>query len=1763
MRGQYLRHIGVATELDLSVQVSFSVQRALPVQRQRAVRRCKAHEESEGRVMQRDEIKRRSLRLLDYLAALALELSQKPRRRLSEYDGPLLRAGDVPEHPGVRLGTSSTCDTWLQVEKVEQPQPPVVPVELDQLLDARHDLDEPPQLLEAVDEHEDADSIRRVYEQWVARVWSPWAVTARSACAARELYQQLYDMRLRVQRDTATHEFVWGFGVLSWATPGAVVEHPLLLSRALIEMDTDSGMLSVIPDEPIALETEPLQGLGLPGLDELNGLRDRVRSSPPDPWAPDGLREVYAQAVAPLGLDAQVVEGPGLPRPERRPVLVSSWIGFIRPRPALHQRFYQELRQSLDEQDVLPEALAAVVSDSRELAAATSGSGRSAGSSAWNAPVRSLLMPLPTNDEQERIARQLDQSCGVTVQGPPGTGKSHTIANLVSHLVAHGQRVLVTAHNEQALSVLRDKIPVELRDLAISVLGSTQVAQGELRSSVQAIMDAVSDLDPDAESVQLEELAAELDSTRTRQRSLELQLLDLLRDEAAEFPLADGPAKATEVAAWLAEHEAEWGRIPDALEPGHDLPVTSEELTELYQLLTGISLVDAEAARLSLPSAGTLPSGADLAGQFRALDSMRDDIADLEAQGMTIHALDSLSVDDAICLLATEVQEAAVTLAALEAPWLRALAQQVRGSASLAGFWTEQIAELTASSARVIELRRQTFGRSVALPDGDPRAYEKLLRELGDRFAAGKGVPRFGHGDLRALHQCLRIDEFEVRTVADVEIAIAALHERTARRAAAYRYREFVQQLNAPELDPGDPAFLPTLEAQTSMLQQLLAWEFAKADRLVTTLRPVFPALPQRPTSTQLNEVAELVRAGQIRVKERRAQARLWRHGQEIASGQQQREASPLWSELCTAFDRRDTAAWDRALAEAGRLAVLRPRLDRRDALLGRVRAVAPRWAELLLNSAGDREVSGDPAVLASLWGWRQAQTWLAGLHARGDVTTLQAQITAAAADARRLVLEIASRGARLGVQRNLREDQRRALIGWLGALARITKTGIYKGRWEAEARAQMPAAMGAVPVWIMPIYRVMQSFDPRRTDLFDVVIVDESSQCDVLSLGVLSLGRKVVVVGDDKQISPSAVGVQQDRIFQLIEEHLPDLPQRALLDVQASLYDVASRAFPNVVLLREHFRCVPDIIGFSNRYYDGKIMPLREAAELGIGPAIRPVLVPDGVRPTDGRNRDLNEPEARALVEQIATCCADPAYAGMTFGVVTFLGAGQPRLIERLLFERLGAEVERRKLRVGDPYQFQGDERDVIFISFVADNLNRFAATKKNDQQRINVAASRARTQLWLFHSIDPGILHPDDVRGHLLHYAYGIDTVEAELADLEQRCDSDFERAVLRELLTRGYRVRPQHKVGRFRIDLVVEGESGRLAIECDGDRFHPLEQLEIDLRRQRVLERQGWTFWRVRGSGFYRNPVAALAPLWDRLDELGVHPRTVVNAIADVSQDAAPQHSDADPMPSTPPVPEFSPSNAGSVLVSKSIDDNGAVGYPVWCGDQLLVAYADVEPNVVAVPQTVAVAPLHESISAKSCGVAIESATHRRAAPARLSLVKGTTPAATPAPSETVVAEVEASRSFDETDPKLVVVETVVPDGYRSVAWLREPEAAGVLKALQLRRDIEVPALNGNIPSLVRYFTPESVQARKYHARTLVVRQRKTGDRWVGWIREYEARAVLQAVARETDVEVRNETGKHIGLIRYYPPGSEVAKKYRSTTRLLRRLGGGRTG
>lgn len=182
---------------------------------------------------------------------------------------------------------------------------------------------------------------------------------------------------------------------------------------------------------------------------------------------------------------------------------------------------------------------------------------------------------------------------------------------------------------------------------------------------------------------------------------------------------------------------------------------------------------------------------------------------------------------------------------------------------------------------------------------------------------------------------------------------------------------------------------------------------------------------------------------------------------------------------------------------------------------------------------------------------------------------------------------------------------------------------------------------------------------------------------------------------------------------------------------------------------------------------------------------------------------------------------------------------------------------------------------------------LNRAAANRADMHQRFNVALSRARDRMYLFRSVREAEFREDTLNGKVIsHFKQPFHQDVRRVQALREKCESGFEFEMFDELVKRGFRVEPQVPCGGYRIDFVVEGSEGRrLAIECDGDRFHGPGQWQDDMVRQRVLERAGWTFWRCFASSFVRRREAVLADLMQTLQKLSIEPlgaETVDNTV-----------------------------------------------------------------------------------------------------------------------------------------------------------------------------------------------------------------------------------------------------------------------------------------
>ncbi len=1450
-------------------------------------------------------IRDRAVAVADYLLAVRAQMDRPARTVPADAH----HLDVLPDHPACRLGPAGDDASWLRVGLPDPPPPVAVPAALRRRLRGDVTAATEPQAsgepertspggsngagkqeragragdqaqgvqaqgveeqgLEALGvqaqgvQAQGVEALgvqaRRVQEQnhqepaddfagWRDEVWRPWAHATAEAEKTRHLHRQLFDLMHQLDMTAATTELVWGHGLLSTRIGDQRVLYPLVATPVLIEYEPDRSLITVSPAGPSRLQTDALSGLEERYLSQLLALAGPAGTLEIDLWNDLDRRELFERALGRLGYDRIVTDGR---TDEARPHIADVGVLFARPKQRLLRGFVESLRDRLLAGDTAAiGSLAAIVAHEPSRLRMPDDEPED-----WRRVGERLLMPLPTNEAQESIARRLAQHRNVAVQGPPGTGKTHTIRNLICHLMANGKRVLVVAQKEDPLRVLRDGLPEEIRSLCLAVLGRTTDQLVQLQLAARELADRAATLDKAAEARRVERLTGLLEEAERELATALGGLRAVAANEAVTYPIDGVPQTPVEVGAWLRERAAAQGGIPDPVTGA--APLSGEEFGVLLELAHNLAPADRTAALRSLPSTGDLPDAATAARSRAERDALAGHVERLASQGLDIAAVRDANLDR----IREDLHDALSWLRRREGTWTDRLGRLLTDPHWRA-VWADHVTATEALLAELAGLTRTLAGHRVDVPEAlaaEPKRLLGQLAEVRQRFASGRGLSRLLQAQLYRLADEIRVDGEPLRTVEDVDVVAAWVRRAQTRNRLGGHWAEWIDRL-AVAAPPGgwrDPEiWAGTLLADAG---QSLDWDVRHWPALAARLAQLVPQHDLDLDPGTLAEVATLLDAAPA-VAELDAR---------VAADRQTAERLAPWPHLAAAWSTLD--GWDEAIAEVRRLMALRPAAERYAALRDRLAEHAPEWASLI-EAGRVPGVSG--AACLDAWQWRRAQTWFDEVIGTVDPAVLAKRVEAAREKIRRRTAELVVASAWLEVSRSLDDRRRAALADWTTALRKIGKgTGRNAAAWQAHAQRAMESAVEAVPVWVMSVDRAIEQFAGGAH--FDVVIVDEASQADLFALPVLSLGERAVVVGDDQQIGPQLGFV--GTVTGLIHSHLGDVPSAEHFDPESSLYDHAVRRSPERILLTEHFRCVPQIIEFSSRhYYDSKIMPLR-ADRPSLSP-IRTVFLADGVRQPLANFGDVNLAEAEALVAQVAAIVRDPAYDGKTLGVISLLStSGQANCLLSLLRAEIGEdEIQARRLRVGDAYTFQGDERDVVLVSMVvSDNDPRVAAfTKREYHRRINVAASRARDQLWIFHSVRPGSLLADDARALLLTYALNLTGAE-EVADLAVRCESDFERDVLKRLTARGYRPIPQFRIGAYRIDFVLNAPDGRrLAIECDGDSYHGPEQWASDMRRQAVLERVGnCVFVRIRGSIFAREPEAAMRPVWQRIAELDI--------------------------------------------------------------------------------------------------------------------------------------------------------------------------------------------------------------------------------------------------------------------------------------------------
>ena len=396
-----------------------------------------------------------------------------------------------------------------------------------------------------------------------------WATAERPAIAARELFERVHALWTTMQREGDRVELVLADGILS--VPEHSIRHPVLLQRVNLEFDPSgpefrfSGTPEKVELHRALLRMMPnIEGVMIAHFDK------ELEAQPVEPLGSESADGFLRRLVQGLFTDGEFLDGKDRAGLTNRPGLWRDAVIFLRPRTAGLTTVLDYIVEDLEDEDTEPpEGLTRIVGvETREEVPPLGEAGQDTIQRAPPGPELDILFSKPANAEQYEIARRLAKAKAVLVQGPPGTGKTHTIANLLGHLLAQGKTVLVTAHTTKALRVLRGQVDKALQPLCLSVLEGDADSQAQLSRAAQEIANRLSGTDAASlrrEAALLRDKRQKLrDSTETLRR----QLRDARFSEVEEVVLGGEALSPIEVAKRIKGDAERDGWIPGSLQPG-------------------------------------------------------------------------------------------------------------------------------------------------------------------------------------------------------------------------------------------------------------------------------------------------------------------------------------------------------------------------------------------------------------------------------------------------------------------------------------------------------------------------------------------------------------------------------------------------------------------------------------------------------------------------------------------------------------------------------------------------------------------------------------------------------------------------------------------------------------------------------------------------------------------------------------------------------------------------------------------------------------------------------------------------------------------------------------------------------------------------------------------------------------------------------------------------------------------------------------------
>ena len=1406
---------------------------------------------------------------------------------------------DLPKYSGITLNYLDNKNNLanqkiLQVEKLPFLEPLAIDKELLEWISGDWtDYKSPIKLLsEKITKENDASKVVNISKkekeilEKLLKDRKLWVEEQKKIEVVRNLFDTLYNKYLVLDRDSDSLELVVANGLVK--VPNEDIYYPILLKKVNFSIDTEKNIISITDASDNDFITQELYLNFLAEVENINldkvfYLEDKIVENNIHPISKnDTIKDFFREFIHNLNPRAQFIED--LDKKNKESVITIEWkpILFIRKKDDGKVEAINNIIKDIENGGEIPEYLSELVgvigSDKRAIE-----------------PIPDILFTKETNNEQIEIIKSLYSHRAVVVQGPPGTGKTHTIANLLGHFLAEGKNVLITSQTKKALDVLKEKIPTDIQDLCISMLDDDS---SDLGNSVESISEKLGYLNLETLKNEYEEIENQRNELKEDIKNIKRKIFNIKYQESHPIIYNNESITLREAGEFLRKNQRELDRIPGIVSSGVTCPINNENLAFLKSgYKKSVSKEEEKEIELGLNKLSdfwTLEEFKEMLENKKEIMSRLD----LLLKNKKYHINDNLFyVDDKMLIDLDKFRNYSgidkiipEDLKSIE-DWKKDVCIAGTENSGDRKIWLEFIKDIRRLYDLTNMTKDQLFKKEVVYKDIDVSTAKKLIIGL------KKGIERpgffFKHRLRKARKQIsdkVTINNRILETLYDCNVALEYTNLIELKENTKNTWN-ILMTGNSLLDNSNNKNLYKQLYSYADQMEYLLNWydrekktflhkiENAGFEKLninktegnpiyVDEVNQIFDFIPS---------LEELIAIGKIALEYREVDIKRSEYLVKIENII--KENSHLGREFKNAILNENIEIYSKTLEKLRVLSEKEVLYKKYKDLLHNVKAVANSWGEELENGLFNEKIEN----IYNVWRYKQISQKLKEL-AEKPYFNLQADILEKTEELKKLTIDLVTKKAWYNIIKFLEEKDNlaisQALKGWKQTVQKIGKgTGKNTNIHKKNAKEKMLLCQKVVPAWIMPLNKVFDTLNPVENK-FDIIIIDEASQSDISSLILLYMAKKIIIVGDDKQVSPSDVGVNIDKINMFRRKYIKGkVANDDLYGIRASLYSIVSTTF-QPISLREHFRSVPEIIGYSNKTsYDNQILPLRDSNSSILKPAIIDYKV-NGRR--DEKSK-INRVEAETIVSLIEACLAMKEYKNSTFGVISLLGDEQAELIQDLIVKRIPAtEIENHKILCGNSASFQGDERDIMFISLVDSSEENKSLRLVGEgvegaiRKRYNVAISRAKDQLWIVHSIDKNSLKEGDLRKELFEYIDSLKENAFDKTAIENITASDFENEVARHLLEKNYTIKQKWRVGSYDIDMVAIYDDKKIAIECDGKTLnHTEEEVIANLEEQEILERCGWKFIRVRASEYFRNPEKAIKDLIIQLDDKGVYP------------------------------------------------------------------------------------------------------------------------------------------------------------------------------------------------------------------------------------------------------------------------------------------------